>query len=184
MMKKIYTHLTSLSPKVEMICLIDLVFVNSSNIYKFQHIVVYTKLPTNKERGCDPLLGLMWSSNPTTLPSSHDQTRTSTQKQTVLNSFVRNPAPSGCDNNTLPAKVVATGHWPPSSFLFPFVFPPIFTCTLIIPHFLCVSHLNLLFCSGDVWSIHCSSRPVLWSLLGRSYVSHSGCPCTHSKNKI
>ena len=140
-MKKIYTHiiymghLTSLSPKVEMICLIDVVFVNSSNIYKFQHIVVYTKLPTNKERGCDPLLGLMWSSNPTTLPSSHDQTRTSTQKQTVLNSFVRNPAPSGCDNNTLPAKVVATGHWPPSSFLFPFVFPPIFTCTLIIPCF-------------------------------------------------
>jgi len=65
LMKKIYTHiiymghLTSLSPKVEMICLIDLVFVNSSNIYKFQHIVVYTKLPTNKERGCDPLLGLM-----------------------------------------------------------------------------------------------------------------------------
>ena len=66
-MKKIYTHiiymghLTSLSPKVEMICLIDVVFVNSSNIYKFQHIVVivYTKLPTNKERGCDPLLGLM-----------------------------------------------------------------------------------------------------------------------------
>jgi len=51
--------LTSLSPKVEMICLIDVVFVNSSNIYKFQHIVVYTKLPTNKERGCDPLLGLM-----------------------------------------------------------------------------------------------------------------------------
>jgi len=66
-MKKIYTHiiymghLTSLSPKVEMICLIDLVFVISSNIYKFQHIVVivYTKLPTNKEWGCDPLLGLM-----------------------------------------------------------------------------------------------------------------------------
>jgi len=51
MMKKIYTHLTSLSPKVEMICLIDLVFVISSNIYKFQHILVYTKLPTNKERG-------------------------------------------------------------------------------------------------------------------------------------
>ena len=48
-------HLTSLSPKVEMICVIDLVFVNSSNIYKFQHIVVYTKLPTNKERGCEPV---------------------------------------------------------------------------------------------------------------------------------
>ena len=84
MMKKIYTHLTSLSPKVEMICLIDLVFVNSSNIYKFQHIVVYTKLPTNKERVGDPLLGnVIFKPNHPSLPVDGDHWCTPLRRHTI-----------------------------------------------------------------------------------------------------